>query len=1037
MASSAVVEGRVGALPDDIRTTRSTGTTVPIGQSGSPVVAAKVRVPPATALPRERLHALLATIWQRRLAVVVAPAGSGKTTLLADFAASAGVPVAWYRAETWDADEPAVLRHLEAALTSALPGIRTGWRTVAQAASALEALPVNRALLVIDDAHGLEGTAAENALGRFVEYAPTWLAIAVGSRLPPGFNLTRLRVAGELLEIGPDELRFRAWEVERLFRDHYLDPLPPDDLAVLARRTEGWAAGLQLFHLATRGKSAEERRRILSAVGSGSRLVREYLTWNVMAGLPEELRDFLVDTCVLGRLTGPLCDALLDRPGSAALLDELFRRQIFTVELDQADGSYRYHEVFRSHLDRMLVDRVGEDAARERHRRAGELLEGAGAPAEALGAFSRAEDWAAVRRLLGGQGERLADEPATWLESLPPAIIRHEPWLELAAARRARAEGRWTDAIDAYGRAESGFGASTIALVCHRERQSLRAWFEPVTPAPTTDWVRLLRAGVVREPLGVARDSAGQEAVPPALVRGLLALLAGEIGQARQELSAARPALDDRPVHAAFGSLALGVATLLGGDPAGASEIVAAEDAAEHAAAPWLARLARSASGLALPSSAPAEGAHVAMAFDPERDPWGAAVVALIEAWNPGTDRAPDAAAATAAERRAAAADRAAVGFRRLGAGVLEAWARGLLALGLAEGGSPEAREAATSAEGLARAAGAPGVRLLTYRAMALIDDGRRSDYEALADAVQAETGLAGPAPADRQSDGAPKSEAPGPTDSATNGTAAPGHHPHSNGVTNGSTPSHAAPTADLRIRTFGGFVVSVKGHPLPLDGIRPRARSLLRLLALHTGSAVHREVICAALWPEANGKAARSLQVAISAIRGLFADQLGSFGARIIVREGDAYRLSVLADAVDVCRFERAVTEARAARGRGEPTKDVLAEALATYGGDLLPEEGPAEWVVELREHYRTQAVEVARQAAEAALLAGDSRAAIEACRTGLAMDRYHDPVWRLLIEARHLAGDVGAANRDRLEYEAILSELGVSEAAALSVSR
>ena len=135
-----------------------------------------------------------------------------------------------------------------------------------------------------------------------------------------------------------------------------------------------------------------------------------------------------------------------------------------------------------------------------------------------------------VRRLLGGQGERLADEAATWLESLPPAIIRHEPWLELAVARRARAEGRWTDALDAYGRAEAGFGASAIALVCHRERQSLHAWFEPVTQGQTTDWTRLLRSGVVREPLGVARDASRQETVPPALVRGLLAL-AGRRGR--------------------------------------------------------------------------------------------------------------------------------------------------------------------------------------------------------------------------------------------------------------------------------------------------------------------------------------------------------------------------------------------------------------------------------------------------------------------------------------------------------------------------
>jgi DNA-binding SARP family transcriptional activator len=255
--------------------------------------------------------------------------------------------------------------------------------------------------------------------------------------------------------------------------------------------------------------------------------------------------------------------------------------------------------------------------------------------------------------------------------------------------------------------------------------------------------------------------------------------------------------------------------------------------------------------------------------------------------------------------------------------------------------------------------------------------------------------------------------------------------------VTNGAAPT-ADKGSDVRVRTFGGFVLSAGGQPQPLDGIRPRARSLLRLLALHAGSAVHREVIGASLWPEADGQtAARSLQVAISAIRGLLAESLGPLGARLIVREGDAYRLAVLTDSVDVRRFDRLVAEARAARGGGDRARESLAEALATYGGDLLPEEGPAEWVVELRDHYRTRAVEVAREAAELALLAGDSRAAIEACRAGLAIDRYHDPVWRLLIDARQAAGDVSAANRDRLEYEAILSELGVSEAAAFSASR
>lgn len=1004
------------------------------------VIAAKVRVPPAAALRRDRLQTLLETVWQRRLGVVVAPAGSGKTTLLAGFAAAVDVPVAWYRAETWDADEPAMVRHLDAALTTALPSLAGGWHRVEDAATALERWTGGRAVLVVDDAHALEDTPAERALGRFVEYAPPWLAILVGSRVAPGFNLSRRRVSGELLEIGPDELRFRAWEVEQLFRDHYGDPVAPDDLAILARRTEGWAAGLQLFHLATRGKSPDERRRILSAVGSSSRLVREYLTWNVMANLPDDLREFLVDTCVLGRLTGPLCDRLLDRRGSAATLDELLRRQIFTVELDEADGSFRYHEVLRSHLDRMLVERIGEDGARARYRRAAELLEEAGAHSEALGAYSRAEDWAGVRRLLGGQGERLADGPQGWLDDLPPAIVRHEPWLELASARRARAEGRWTAALDAYARAEVGFGASTIALACHDERQALRAWFDPVPPGPATDWVRLLRGGLVREPLASGRQATRHGGVAPGLIRGLLALAAGEVGNARRELAGVRPDLADRPVLGAVAGFAHGMAMLLGGDPAGVAELDQAEDEAERASAPWLARLIRAASRLGAAPSA--GGVPTGAAIDAERDPWGAAIIDLLQAWEPGVDVAGDLEDSggrrmAAAERRVAAAERACSAFRRLGAGVLEAWARGLLALGLAESGSPEAREAAMGAESVARAAGTPGIRLLTYLAMAIADDERRDEYAKLAEAVRRETGLVDPPAADRAA--RPSLVPVGPRPAAPTAEPAAGPGPV-------AEPGVAAPAAraappsigQLRVRTFGRFELTIDGRSVSLDAIKPRPRSLLRLLAVHAGSAVHREVIGAALWPEADGQtAARSLQVAVSAIRGLLADQLGPAGGRLIVREGEAYRLAVAREAVDVRRFDQAVGDARAARSRGLVTTELLAAALAAYGGELLPEEGPSEWIVELREHYRSAAVEVAREAAEVALVAGEPRRAIDACRAGLVIDRYHDPLWRILIEARNAAGDLSAATRDRLEYEAILSELGLPAPEVLSASR
>ena len=232
-------------------------------------------------MPVERLDARLDAVWEYRLALIVAPAGSGKTTLLSRFAERIDGPVGWYRAEAWDADEQALLRHLEAALAPQMDGVATGWTSIADAANALDAWPGPRVLLLVDDLHTLEGTAAEATLERLIDYAPPSLTVIAGTRVPPRFNLPRLRVSGALLEIGADDLRFRSWEVERLFRDYYQNPLPPEELARLARRTEGWAAGLQLFHLATRGRAPDERRRVLAALGPSSRLMRDYLTRNV------------------------------------------------------------------------------------------------------------------------------------------------------------------------------------------------------------------------------------------------------------------------------------------------------------------------------------------------------------------------------------------------------------------------------------------------------------------------------------------------------------------------------------------------------------------------------------------------------------------------------------------------------------------------------------------------------------------------------------------------------------------------------------
>ena len=222
----------------------------------------------------------------------------------------------------------------------------------------LERLPGRACRLVVDDLHEIAGSRAERALERFVLLRPRWVRLLLGSRRPPALNITRLLVSGELCQLDSEDLRFRSWEVEELFRVVYDRPLSPEAAAALTRRTGGWAAGLQLFHLATATRSRPEREQAVQELSGRSRLIRSYLAGNVLEGLPAERRSFLLRTCTLGVLTGEACDALLETTGSAVVLEELERLQLFTTSTD-GGVTYRYHQVLQAYLEAVLVDELG------------------------------------------------------------------------------------------------------------------------------------------------------------------------------------------------------------------------------------------------------------------------------------------------------------------------------------------------------------------------------------------------------------------------------------------------------------------------------------------------------------------------------------------------------------------------------------------------------------------------------------------------------------------------------------------------------
>lgn len=956
-----------------------------------PVVRTKVERPCVEGLERDRLQRLLSDAWRYRTVLVTAPAGSGKTTVLAQFTSHVTEPVAWYRAEASEGSSEAFLAHLEYAWAGALGGLQRGWSRVEDALRALECWNGGRALLVVDDLHTLRGTRAEGDLERLLTYLPPNLTVLAASRTAPGFNLSRLRVSGELLEIGADALRFRSWEVERLFRDFYSEPLPPEDLAELARRTEGWAAGLQLFHLATRGKPAAERRRTLACCSTRSKLVREYLAQNVFDDLPDELRRFLLDTCVLGLLTGSLCDRLRGRRGSEQLLAELERRQLFTYAYEETDG-YRYHEILRGYLEPMLLAEVGEAKMRERHRRAGALLEEAGALADAVRAYGHAEDWDAVARLLGRDGKQLAEEAGNWVEVLPPAMVEDDPWLQLTLARRQVAAGRFGEAVEYYRSSEGRFRSATGAELSRQERHALLAWLDPATIAPD-GWVGLTRRATRRWPEVEADRAAQSGEAPVRFAAGLGFLLAGAVERAHGVLSAEAQRPDVGPVLAVGADLAAGIAGLLAGYPQAAEQISNVVDVCERLGLTWLARIGQAA--LALDSPAAVDDAvTVRETCDAAGDRWGTSLAALFA----GLGRL------VAGKGGAEELEAAACGFHDLRARVLKAWAHSARALALAAAGDSSAKRAAESAEVLARSTVARGPLVFACTALAALGGPRADEYARLAADLRDETGL-------RLLTDIPVPETlsiPGPT-TAT-------------GKTN----------CRVVLRCFGSFSLRIGGRTIDPAAVKPKARAALQVLAAHAGHQVHRETLLAALWPEADTHSGmRNLHVALSSLRQLLEPGVARGASSLLIRDGDSYRLAVCEDDdVDLVRFGKLVEEGRKAHAVDDLDRagQCFHAALDAYGGDLLSEAGPAEWVVDLREQCRLEAADAAEELAEILLEHDDDPpAAVQVCERGLAIDRYRDRLWRTLIAAREHTGDLAAAAKTRRTYQAVLNELGL----------
>ncbi|WP_211270233.1 BTAD domain-containing putative transcriptional regulator [Rhodococcus phenolicus] len=901
--------------------------------------------------------------------VVVGPAGSGKSTLLSQTAASTEIPVAWYRVTEDDSTEPAFGRYLSAAVREMGFALDSDTNSIDAILGELDKIDDIDGLLVIDDAHEITGSAAERALGRFVALRPPRFRIILGTRRTPNINLPRLVVSGDARVIDPDQLRFRSWEVEELFATFYGQPLSPEPAARLTHRTGGWAAGLQLFHLATSELAGSDRQRAVGQLTVHSRLVRAYLARNVLAELPADQRWFMTHTSSLGIMTPALCDSLLGIGDSGRILQQLTERQFFT-ECDDAGLTFRYHEVLRTYLELALLETQGEDGTRAWYLRTARILEDAGEHRQAAHAYAKASDWAAVSRLV-----RHATGCAVPIGNDDPLINcgewRIDPWLALALARLRAREGAIAESERTYREARELLDDPEFVARCESERRELLAWLPgpPIDVRPPQHWLAPLRAALRTSAAG--RPSTGRGKPQARFVEGMCALTTGEIDSAREALIDAHAA--DEPLPAIASRLVVAIVDALRGetpDPAILNDLASR---CYREGLPWLDRVCRGVQELLLMRERPAGWrADICeeMLAECEKvgDHWGAALLTFGLALVALYRRDP-----RAFERFEDAARR----FGQLDAPVLLVWSR---VLGL-NPAAPDIAARATQAAAAAHGIGLPRAESMALSHTTGVGKGR---FPTLGDL----------APETRGRGGAIRGGMPAP----------------------------------IGIFCFGGYRLESCGLVVDLSGLRPQARTLLHLLSITPNLDCHREVLEDVLWPGApHDVACHRLQVAVSSVRRL----LGEHGLAL-QRRDESYRLSVPGDGFsDVAEFHRALADA-AARGEPEAVRERVCSreyALGLYTGDLLPEDGPAEFVTTERQRLRHTAAVAAVALAEDHVALGDDTKADCAARRAVDLDPYQDLPWRIMIGIRERAGDASAAEQVRFDYRRVRAELGLVE--------
>src|SRR5690242_2156761 len=478
-----------------------------VGDEAGPVfdvLVGKLRVPSARpgSVRRTSLIEQLAREVSRPIVSVVAPAGYGKTTLLAQWAERSRQAVAWVSVDEQDNDPKVLLTYLAEALNAVEPVGERVFDALASPASSVPGSVVPRlssafssmispVVLMLDDVHLLHSAECRAALSVLADHVPGGSQLVLAGRAEPPLRIPRLRAEGRLVEIGPGDLSLTAEEAASLLRAAEV-VLGDEDMAELHLRTEGWAVGLYLAALYLRKGGSP--RGAAASFGGDDRFVSEYVESEFLARISNSQRAFLTRTAALERMCGPLCEAVLDLPGSGGTLAEVARSNLLLVPLDHRRGGFRQHHFVRGLVLGGLGRRQPRIAPTLRRRAAAWYLQH-DLPEEALEYSILAGDVDTVARLVQTLWRPVYIRGRTstlqrwfgWLDDRGgiegrPLVAMNAAFLAEMTGHPVQAE-RWADAVDRWQKDASppfdayteAMAATLRAILCRRGVRQMRA----------------------------------------------------------------------------------------------------------------------------------------------------------------------------------------------------------------------------------------------------------------------------------------------------------------------------------------------------------------------------------------------------------------------------------------------------------------------------------------------------------------------------------------------------------------------------------